>query len=104
MKEYNYNQISEISSQGVLFTDGYFLSFEECRQNWAKRKGVSMNDTVCVAERSLDDSPNYLFYTDDKIKLNFTSKGFFARKRVEKRFAEFNFLLNRLGYSSYDMT
>ena len=35
MKQYNYREIREITSKGILFKDGFKLSFEECSNEWA---------------------------------------------------------------------
>ena len=38
MKEYSYKDIQEITKTGILFKDGFELSFEECRNEWAVEK------------------------------------------------------------------
>lgn len=37
VKKYNYYSINEISKKGLLFADDYFIDFELCRVNWAKK-------------------------------------------------------------------
>lgn len=34
MREYHYKDIQEITEAGILFRDGFVLSFEECRNGW----------------------------------------------------------------------
>lgn len=105
MKEYNYLDIIKIDETGILFSDNVFVSFEECRYGWAEENNISKADTVCVASRFLDDKDRYfIFYSEERVKLLFRIKGIFKSKKSLHRFQEVQILLNRFGYSSYDMS
>ena len=103
MKEYSYKEIQKITKEGILFRDGFKLSFEECRNEWSINNAVK--GTYCVAERdSLAKIPYFLFYSKKRVKVLFDKKGIFCNKTNKKEFQNLQLVLNRLGFSSYDMT
>ncbi len=105
MREYNYSSIACIDTNGILFKDKVFIDFEECRYEWAHEHDISTSETVCVASRFCEDDICYfIFYSKQKVKLVFDISGFFHRKKGKKKFQEIQVLLNRYGYTSYDMT
>ncbi len=107
MKEYNYLDIVKFDKTGILFSDGRHIDFEECRKQWAKEHAISEDETVCVGFRcSVVERDNiyFMFYSEDKVKLYFNFKGIFKRKKKFDKFFELQILLNRYGYSSYDMS
>ena len=103
MKEYNYSDIVKVDKMGILFSDAYFLKFEDCRYEWEKENNISVADTVCVSLRfSESDGRYFIFYSKERIKLNFRVKGIFWKKRSRDKFSEMQMALNRYGYTSYD--
>ena len=103
MNEYNCKQIVCFDKNGITFSDGTVIRFDECRANWANSKGISIEDTTCVAERDISGKkPYFLFYTDNRIRIVF-KKGFFPwSKEYKKEFTDIQMGLIRFGYSSYD--
>ena len=60
MKEYSYKDIQEITKTGILFKDGFELSFEECRNEWTVEKKIKGDESHCVAKRdSLAEIPYF---------------------------------------------
>lgn len=105
MKKYNYSDIVEIDRSGILFSDDGFVKFEECKCEWAKEKNINVADTVCVALRfSEGDDRHFIFYSKEKVKLYFRFKGILKKKKSRDKFSEMQVLLNRYGYTSYDMS
>lgn len=105
MKEYGYSDIASINDKGILFSDSRFIKFEECRYRWLKEHNISENDSVCIALRFCEkDKCYFIFYSDEPIKLVFNMKGFIKRKRNINKFEKIQRLINRCGYTSYDMT
>lgn len=105
MKEYSYNDIQKITEEGILFKDGFKLSFEECRNEWLVQNKIKGCESHCVAERdSLSKSPFFLFYTKDRVKVCFNGKGIFGKKKNREEFQNLQAILSRFGFSSYDMT
>jgi len=105
MKEYNYTDVIKIADSSIQFNDGYILKLEECKKNWAIKRGNSIKDNLCVASRNITESiPYFLFYlsNEDKIKIYFKYKGFLKRRRAEKSFLLFQIQLNNIGYTTYD--
>lgn len=103
MREYNYSDIVKVDKTGILFSDTMFVSFEECRCEWAKENNLPIADTVCVAMRFPEgDEKHFIFYTREKVKLLFKFQGFFKQKKSIDKFCEMQIALNRYGYTSYD--
>ena len=105
MKEYSYKDICKITKAGILFKDGFELLFEECRNEWSMENKIKKNESYCVAKRdSLAKIPYFLFYSKNRVKVLFDKKGFLGKKRNTDDFQNLQILLNRFGFSSYDMT
>ena len=101
MVEYSYSKIKIINDEGITFKDGTKIIFEECRRNWAKVKELDINDTHCVAERKMSASkPYFIFYSNKKVKIVFDNVFFL----LKKNFMNLQIKLNRLGYSSFDLS
>lgn len=107
MKEYNYTDMIKLDKTGILFSDGQRIDFDECKRQWALEHEISEEETVCVASRypvAERADIYFLFYSKDKVRLYFRFKGIFKRKKSVDKFHELQILLNRYGYSSYDMS
>lgn len=105
MKEYSYSDIAQVDIKGILFKDNRFIEFEECKYEWSKEQNISENDSVCVASRFCEGNECYfVFYSKERVKLVFNMKGLMKRKRNSDKLNEIRVLINRFGYSSYDMT
>lgn len=105
MKEYFYKDIQEISKEGILFNDGYKLLFEECRNEWCKINNIELNQSSCVAKRNIAVlEPYFLFHSKEQVMVLFGKKILAKRRKIEKQFCNLQFILNKLGFSSYDMS
>ena len=105
MKQYRYKDVKQISKSGIFFGDGFQLLFEECNEEWSKEKGISRSDRCCVAERNvLAKPPYFLFYTKERLKLVFDTKGIFSQRRNETQFHHLQIVLNNFGFSTFDLT
>ena len=105
MKEYNYYEIVRCNKNEIVFCDGFRIDFVECRNNWARYHNLSSSDTVCIAERySKDNELYFVFFTNEKVKLNFKTNRILFRKKNKKEFVKMQIMINRYGYSSYDMS
>lgn len=103
MKEYNYSDIVKVDKVGILFSDAKFMKFEDCRYEWAKENNISVADTVCVALRFPEgDERHFIFYANERIKLNFRFNGIFRHRKSRDKFSEMQVTLNCYGYTSYD--
>ena len=90
MKEYSYKKIQKITKAGILFKDGFELSFEECRNGWSMENKIEGNESYCVAERDvLAKIPYFLFYSKDKVKIFLTKMAFFTRRKIGMNFKIF---------------
>ena len=70
MKEYNYMDIVQVNKSGILFSDGVFIKFEECKYEWARENNIPVAETFCVALRFLEGGDRYfVFYSKEKVKL-----------------------------------
>lgn len=105
MKEYNYSDIVSFDEIGILFLDGVFVEFEECRNEWAYENNISANHTMCVASRFFERNEMwFIFYSKEKIKLKFIFKGILKNIKSRKKFKEVQMLLHKYGYTTYDMS
>lgn len=105
MRYYNITDIVDITQKGIIFRDNYFVDFNNCRSEWAKENNISGNETLCVAERYYCSNDKYfILYDTERIKISFTYKGLFKRRKANDAFEEFQVRLNRAGYTSYDRT
>ncbi len=105
MKEYSFKDIQKITKVGILFNDGFEILFKECRIEWAIENNIKENESCCVAERdTLAKIPYFLFFSKSKIKVLFDKKGIFAQKRNRNDFQKLQVILNRFGFSSYDIS
>lgn len=105
MREYSYKDIKKIAEWGILFQDGFQILFEECRNEWLIEKKLEKDESYCIAERnSLAKNPYFLFYSKYRVKVFFDKRGFFCKRRNEAEYQKLQIILNRYGYTSYDMT
>ncbi len=87
MIEYNYTQIQRFDKTGIQLDDGTIINFEECRANWAKSRGVNLEDTFCVADRGFfEKTPYFTFYTNTRVKIIFKRSFFPWNTHYKKRF------------------
>lgn len=105
MKEYSYSDIREITRYGILFADGYRLSFEECNDEWCAEHGINKGESHCIAIRdSLGEIPYLLFCCTDKVRVLFNRKGIFYKNKNRNDFVKLQRILNSFGFSTYDLT
>lgn len=105
MIEYSYKDIQKITKAGILFIDGFEFLFEECKNEWSVQNNIKGGQSCCVAERySFTKIPYFLFFSKKRVKVLFDKKGIFGKKRNKNDFQNLQVVLNRFGFSSYDMT
>ena len=99
--------IAAVDKSGItLKTDisDVYISFDECIQNYAKENSLKMNKCVAVRDVTI---LAFVFYTDPKTTVSFKQKflrGIFTRKSAAHRFWELQTVLNKYGYTSYDLS
>ena len=87
MIEYSYRDIKKIMEVGIIFSDGYELFFEECKNEWAVKNLINKEQSCCVAERNcLTKPPFFLFYTKEKVKIIFDKKGILSKMQNQNDF------------------
>lgn len=103
VKKYNYCSINKIDKNGILFVDGYFIDFELCRVNWAKKNNILVDETHCVAERDITAlSPYFKFYSnDDQVVVWFKKRIFFNWR---KHFQKLRVMIEEAGYKTFDLS
>ena len=102
MKEYNYTDIVRFDKNGIVLADGETIQFEKCKIEWAKEKKIDSKETSCIAVRFSDrNSGHFIFYTNERIKLNFKFGGIF-KSYSRKKFNDMQSILIKYGYTSYD--
>lgn len=105
MKEYRYKDIEKIEKHFICFNDGYKISLNECRFEWAKAHNIDFEDNFCIGERDiLTKPPFFLFYNKEKVKVVFTNNGILNFGMSKKSFSELHITLMKLGYKTFDMT
>ena len=103
MIKFTMTKIVDINSTGMLLKERgslCFISFEDCAKNFAIEN--SLKKTKCVATRNIENL-TFTFYANKKIKVVFKRR-FFARKSAVNKFMELQKLLDKYGYTSYDLT
>lgn len=105
MREYSYKEIQCFHEDGILFKDGYYLYFEACRQEWAKRKKIPAEETVCVAERDVTaEIPYFLFYGKEEVMVKFDFGFFFKKRKRSKAFGELREFIRKCEFTTYDLS
>ena len=101
-KKYDYRSIKKISKKGIWFDDGFFLDFELSRINWAKTHNILSDRTCCVADRDITEtSPYFEFYYDNHVVIYFKKRILFNR---HKHFQNLRFTIEKMGYTTYDLS
>ena len=106
MKIYNYKSVKSIEKEGIIFSDGLKIIFQDCINGFAKHYNFFTDVSTCIAERNILERPPYFrFYLDDmNVKIIFDCKGLFANKRNNKLFQDFQLKIKNLGYKTFDLT
>jgi len=106
MKVYNYKSVKSIEKEGIIFSDGFKIIFQDCINGFAKHYNSFTDVSTCIAERNILERPPYFqFYLDDmNVKIIFDCKGLFSKKRSIKQFQSFQLKIQNLGYKTFDLT
>ena len=106
MKVYNYKSIKSIEKEGILFSDGFKIIFQDCINGFEKHYKSFKDTFTCIAERNILARPPYFqFYLDNmNVKIVFDCKGLFTKKKNIKLFQYFQFKIKNLGYKTFDLT
>ena len=97
--EKNFSEIRMIDNEGITFNDGETITFKDCI-------GRKYNSETCVAERDICAVPSYFeFFAPDKpVRIVFNKKGLFSKSVNHKNFLEFQMKINKMGYTTYDLS
>ncbi len=104
MQIYSYGDIKEITENGIYMKNGFCIYFSECLAN--SRRYLKDETTTCVAERDITANPPYFaFYTDmgEIIQFN-VHKGLFAKKKNQNDFLQLQLLLQKMNFTTYDLS
>ena len=102
--QYQYQNIQTIDQSGIVMSDGFKISFQECNQTWKHMKNVEVSS--CVGERDCTaDSPYFRFFMNDVIiELLCTGKGLFKKRQGRRDFLHLQQQLSQWGYSTFDLS
>jgi len=106
MVMYNYKDINTVDLEGILFLNGFKLTFAECRDMWAYTHNIDADNTTCVAERNVSGKmADLIFYTaSDIVKISFCDRILFFRRAKVRELHRLVSFLNDIGYTTYDLT
>ncbi len=95
----SFSDIKSIDKEGIHFKNGDSISFAECI-------GKRYNSSTCVAERDILALPPYFeFFSSIKpTRIIFDRKGILSEKQNHRDFLRFQGAINKLGYSTYDLS
>ncbi len=95
----SFSDIHSIDKRGIHFKNGNSISFAECI-------GKRYNSSTCVAERDILALPPYFeFFSPIKpTRIIFNRKGILSGIQNHRDFLRFQSALNKLGYSTYDLS
>ena len=104
MQIYSYSDIKEIAQDGIYMKNGICIYFDECISN--SRKYLNNETSTCVAERDITANPPYFaFYTEIGEIIQFNAhKGLFAKKKNYYEFRQLQLLLQKMGFTTYDLS
>lgn len=103
--ERSFSEIRMIDNEGITFNDGEMIVFKDCI-------GRKYNSETCVAERDICAMPPYFeFFAADwragggiPVRIVFDKKGIFSKSVNHKNFLDFQMKINKMGYSTYDLS
>lgn len=102
IKRYYYKEIQKVDEKGILLNDGFFIDFVLCRTNWAKKHSILYEESFCIADRDItSDAPYFLFYMNEDVVIWF-GKGFLGSGT--RRFQNLRFMMESVGYTTYDLS
>lgn len=107
MNEIICSEIIDINSSGFILKHkktSVFISFDECSRNYANEKSVEMSK--CVATRDITKL-TFTFYTNPKTEIVFKKnflKDLFSGKSAVGKFLDLEKIINKYGYTSYDLS
>lgn len=94
----SFSEIKSFDKKGIHFKNGDSISFAECI-------GKRYNSSTCVAERDILAIPPYFeFFSPKPTRIVFNRKGILSGKQNHRDFLRFQCALNKLGYSTYDLS
>lgn len=79
--------------------------FEKCREKWCKQNGIKIEESYCIGERNvLANPPMILFFSQEKVKVSFDTKGLFKKYKNERNFNNLVRFLEESGFGTIDLT
>lgn len=104
MKDYYYSDIKMIDKNGILLKDNTELLFDECVENWGTSHNLCQGESVCVGERDISATiPYFIFYTEEKTRINFSCRFLFWRIKKRKEFEALRRKIVEFNYTTYDL-
>ena len=98
--KFSFDDIKAMNSSGILFDNGLFMTFEECRKNFVRYYPESSGN--CIAERNVTGFPQYYeFYTcGTSMLIQFDRPG----SDRQNQFRQFGQRLRSYGFTTYDLS
>lgn len=62
MREYCYKDIQEITNKGILFKDGFRLSFEECHNEWAIENNLKKVNHIVLLKGVFQKNHHFFYF------------------------------------------
>ena len=100
---YEYGDVREVTSDGILMADGCFIDFAVCAENFHRLHPQSSGR--CAAERDAE-SCAVIFCTDpERTVIRFpVRRSIFRRRAGYRDFRRFVDTLQSFGWRTYDLT
>ena len=102
--QYQYQNIQTIDQSGIVMSDGFKISFQECNQTWKHMKNVEVSSGIGERDYTAD-SPYFRFFINDMvIEILYTGKGLFKKRQGRRDFLHLQQQLSQWGYSTFDLS
>ena len=102
---YSEGNIVKIDKSGILFCDGFKVTFEDCQRNYALQNKADI--TSCIGERDITDC-SFMFYSaQHPVMVKFLKRNFlreFFGKSIQQRFHELEQAIRKYGYTTSDLS
>lgn len=108
MLHFTDDNIVQITKDEIVFATLYNetkIRFSECKKNFATEH--FLNESNCVGTRDIT-VPAFIFYSQPKIKVTFKRRHLlqelFSKRPLHKKFNILQQTLQKLGYTTYDLS
>ena len=108
MLQFSNDDIIQITKEGITFktpNGDMQVTFSECKYNYAFEN--SLSESNCVATHDVT-VPVFTFYSNPKVEVLFKKKNFlqdlFSKRPWHAKFFELQKTIQKLGYTTYDLS